>query len=63
MLSFNDIQFMLILIKKFAQVIRCVNHHRRIFRSSYRKFALVEFESMTTEFRLDALNNSARPWD
>ena len=38
-------------------------HHRRIFRSSYRKLAWVGSEPMTTEFRWDALTDWAiRPW-
>ena len=38
-------------------------HHWRIFRSSYRKLALVGFEPTTTEFRSDALTDWAiRPW-
>ena len=41
-------------------------HHWRILssiESSYRKLAWVGFESMTTEFRSDALTNWAiRPW-
>ena len=38
-------------------------NHWRIFRSSYRKLALVGFEPTTTEFRLNALSDWAiRPW-
>ena len=38
-------------------------HHWRIFRSSYRKLAWVEFEPTTTEFLSDALTDWAiRPW-
>ena len=58
--------------RNLAQVINHVSsgmidtysiHHWRTFRSSYRKLAWMGFEPTTTEFRSDALTDSAiRPW-
>ena len=58
-------------MRSLAQVITLVTqwidaygiHHWLIFRTSYRKLTLVEFEPTTTEFCLDPLANLAiKPW-
>ena len=70
-LVFALVSFHICFLASLAQVITLVVesidtygiHHRKIFRSSYKKLAWAGFEPKTTEFCLDALTYWViRPW-